>query len=355
MQALVLKPAPVQDRKANGPKQPPRYDALDLSTVKVNASESASDSTTTLVNLHAAALNHRDVFIRQGLYPRIVPESVLGSDGAGVRADTGERVLINPSFNWASDPLGPEDPEKYGMLGLLPFPGTFATQIRVPHRLVHPIPSHLSFTEAAALPLAGLTAWRATFTRGEVSDGKCVLVSGIGGGVALFALQFAVAAGAKVFVTSSSPEKIQRAVALGATGGVNYKDADWVKKLQALLPKPLDTVIDGAGGDSIAGYVKLLRTGGRLVTYGSTTGPTATLVLPSIFLKQITILGSTMGNEVEFKAMTEFVAEHRIRPVVSKVFEGLANYEQAFQEMRNGSQFGKLVIRILPETDKAKF
>ncbi|TPX54820.1 hypothetical protein PhCBS80983_g05720 [Powellomyces hirtus] len=339
MQALVLS-------KDTTPDKSERYDPLSLSSVPTP--EVGSDHT--LIQIHAAALNHRDVFIRQGLYPRIVYGSILGSDGSGIEVSSGQRVLINPSVNWEHDPLGPEDAAKYGMLGLLPFPGTFAEYVAVPKRLVHPIPPHLSFEEAAALPLAGLTAWRAVMSKGGVGTGSVVLVSGIGGGVALFALQFAVAAGAKVFVTSSDPEKIRKAVTLGAAGGVNYKDDDWPKQLTSMAKQPVDVVIDGAGGDSIAAYTKLLRVGGKLVSYGATTGSIASVVLPVIFLKQLQLLGSTMGNEKEFAQMVKFVEQHRIRPVVNGVWDGLGKAEDIFDKMRKGSQFGKLVLRIRSDT-----
>ncbi|KND04643.1 uncharacterized protein SPPG_00359 [Spizellomyces punctatus DAOM BR117] len=326
----------------------PKYDPLELKTLPV-PTPSASE---TLVRIHAAALNHRDVFIRQGLYPKIKYGSILGSDGAGVEVESGKRVLINPSMNWASDPRGPEQPEKYGMLGLLPFPGTFAEYICIPKTQVHPIPAHLTFTQAAALPLAGLTAWRATMTKGQVQPHSTVLITGVGGGVALFAMQFAVAAGAKVFVTSSDPAKIEKAIEMGATGGVNYREENWAKTLLTLTGGQVDTVIDSAGGEaSLAAYLKLLCVGGKLVTYGATVSPTASLLLPTVFLKQISILGTTMGNQDEFKAMLEFVERHRIVPVVSDVWEGLSEGEGAFECMRKAKQFGKLVIRVRPDDD----
>ncbi|KAJ3162737.1 hypothetical protein HDU86_003710 [Geranomyces michiganensis] len=345
MQCLVLKPA-------TSTSSPTRYDDLKLTATTVPQAGPGFS----LIRLHAAALNHRDVFIRQGLYPKIKFDSVLGSDGAGIDLATGKRVLLNPSVNWESDRDAPEEPTKWGILGLLPFPGTFAEYIVVPTRLVHAIPPHLSFVEAAALPLAGLTAWRATMSKARVGNGQRVLVTGIGGGVALFALQFAAAAGAQVYVTSSDPAKIAKGVALGAVGGVNYKDADWVKQLSALTGgHPLDAVIDGAGDDSIANYLKLLRIGGRLVSYGATASSNATILLPSVFLKHISLLGTSMGNEIEFAEMMTFVQQHKIRPVVSTVCDGLASAEAVFEEMRKGTQFGKQVIRIRPDAeDSAK-
>ncbi|KAJ3181324.1 hypothetical protein HDU85_003638 [Gaertneriomyces sp. JEL0708] len=223
-----------------------------------------------------------------------------------------------------------------------------AEYIVVPSCLVHEIPSHLSYTEAAALPLAGLTAYRATFSQGQVNSHSTVLISGIGGGVALFCLQFCVAVGAKVCVTSSDPDKIQKAVSLGAHGGANYREADWEKKIRQVCPA-FDVVIDGAGGDAIAAYLRLLRPGGTLVTYGATARPAATILMPNIFLKQITVKGSTMGNEVEFASMLKLVADTQLRPVISAVWKGLSSAENAMEVMRKGGQMGKLLIELCVE------
>jgi len=186
-----------------------------------------------VVTLRAAALNHRDLWIQQGLYKDIKVPMILGSDGAGVVAAVGtasdddwvgREVIINPALEWGRNPhaQGPN----FRILGL-PDPGTFAEQIVVPVANLAPKPAHLSWEAAAALPLTGLTAWRALFTRADLKTGERVLITGIGGGAALAALQFAVAAGAQVWVTSGSPEKLERARALGAAGGVNYHETDW--------------------------------------------------------------------------------------------------------------------------------
>ena len=183
-----------------------------------------------VVRLKAAALNHRDLWIQQGRYAGLKFPCIPGSDGAGVVAATGSaadgawvgrEVIINPSLDWGDDPRaqGP----KFRILGL-PDDGTWSEAITIPAANLAPKPAHLSWEQSAALPLAGLTAWRALFTRAQLHSNETVLITGIGGGVALFALQFALAAGARVFVTSSSAEKLARARALGAAGGANYRE-----------------------------------------------------------------------------------------------------------------------------------
>lgn len=189
---------------------------------------------------------------------------------------------------------------------------------------------------------------RATFTKGEVESGQNILITGIGGGVAIQALQFAVAAGANVFVTSGKADKIERAKKLGAAAGVNYKDADWAKQLQVLLPKDrpyLDAVIDSAGGNITTQLLRLLKHGARVSVYGQTTGKPHTLGMGEI-LKNVELRGSTMGSFAEFEAAVAFVDKHKIVPVVHQVFAGLDQAEHAIQVIKDGEQFGKIVISI---------
>lgn len=241
-----------------------------------------------LVKLTAAALNHRDVFLRQHLYPGLSFDVPLLADGVGTVVGTGpnvpnpgkwqgKRVILSPSVGWKDSPDGPEDAAGNRIMGGTNAydKGTLQEYITIEYSEVEEAPEHLSDAEAAALPLTGLTGWRALITKaGERNsgDGAAVLITGIGGGVALMVLRFAVARGAHVFVTSSSQEKIQKAVELGATGGINYKEDGWEKKLLGMLPagkKNFDAVIDGAGGDSIEKSVKLLKVSatGHLFNY----------------------------------------------------------------------------------------
>jgi len=291
-----------------------------------------------VVDLKMAALNHRDVFITQGFYAGIRYPIILGSDGAGIF--NGEEVVINPGINWGDNPRfqGPN----FQILGL-PTNGTFATKVAVPLQQVHPKPAHLSWQEAAALPLAGLTAYRALFTQGQLQPGERVLVTGIGGGVALFALQFAKSPGAEVWVTSSSREKMDKALALGAKGAVNYTNTDWIKELSAT--GGFDVIIDGAGGEGLGALLKVCRPGARVVVYGGTRGVTPNFSPQALFWKQTSVIGSTMGSNVEFVAMLSFVTQHRIYPVIDSTFR-LAEGNVAIQRMEAGNQFGKIVLDL---------
>ncbi len=293
-----------------------------------------------VVNIKAAALNHRDVYVTQGLYPGIVFPIILGSDGAGFYKD--REVIINPSLNWGENPNYQQ--KDYKILGL-PDNGTFAEQVWVPENKIFEKPAHLSFEQAAALPLAGLTAYRALFTKCQLQKGEKVLISGVGGGVALFACQFAIAAGADVYVTSGSEEKLSKAVELGAKGGANYKSNDWQKELTN-QSGGFDVIIDSAAGEGFSHFLKLANPGCRIAIYGGTRGKIQNISPQILFWKQISIFGTTMGNDDDFKKMLDFVNHHQIIPIVDHVFE-LKDGNAAFERMNKGLQFGKIVLSIL--------
>ena len=299
-----------------------------------------------VVQLKAAALNHRDLWTQLGLYPNIRLPIILGSDGAGlvtaVGSETdqpwvGREVIINPSLDWGPDPHA--QGRDFRILGL-PDNGTFAGQVAIAVANLSPKPAHLSWEQAGALPLAGLTAWRALFTRAQLRSGERVLVTGIGGGAALFALQFARAAGAQVWVTSGFADKIIRAKTLGALGGVNYRDADWAESLQKQAGR-FDVIVDSAGGDGFAKLIELTSPGGRIVFFGATTCNPKGLDLRKCFFRQINILGTTMGSPEDFSGMTRFVGTHKITPVVDKAFP-LDAADAALRHMESGTQFGKI-------------
>ena len=302
------------------------------------------------VQIKAAALNHRDVYITQGLYPGIILPIVLGSDGAGcIHAlgkgveglSLGQEVLIQPGKNWGADPK--VQSFGYQILGL-PEDGCLAEYVCVDAEQIVSKPAHLSWEEAAALPLAGLTAWRALMSRAQLQSGERVLISGIGGGVALFAAQFALAAGAEVWVTSGQADKIAKAVELGCKGGVNYKEADWHKQLLQAADGGFDVIVDSAGGEGFAKFADLANPGGRIVFYGGTKG-NFSLNPQKVFWKQLSIYGSTMGTAQEFEAMIAFVAQHQIRPIVDSVWP-LDQGQAAFDYLDQSQQFGKVVVRV---------
>ena len=301
-----------------------------------------------MVKMTAAALNHRDQWMRVGKYPGLQPDVTLGSDGCGVVEEVGDgvepglvgdEVIINPNNNWGPDPKA--QALDYHILGM-PKDGTFAEYLVVNKDRVQLKPTHLSSEQAAALPLGGMTAFRACFTQGNVNNDSKVLITGIGGGVALFALQFCTAVGAKVYVSSSSNEKIDKAVDLGAVAGFNYTEETWTKEANKLAAG-FDVVVDSAGGDAINNYLKVVKPGGTIVFFGSTIGPSNGLDLFRMFWSQVRLQGSTMGNDQEFLDMIQFVGENEITPIVDSV-RPFNQVVSAFDEMEKGSQMGKLVV-----------
>src|SRR5215216_1049084 len=307
----------------------------------------------TVVRLHAAALNRRDVFVTRGQYPGAKPEAlpvILGSDGSGEVVargegadgpDEGTEVVINPALYWGDDPQKPG--KEYRIIGL-PDDGTFAQLVKVPAENVFPKPSHLSHEEAAAIPLGALTAYRALVTRGGVQEGETVVVPGIGSGVATYVVQIAAALGARVFVTSGSDEKIERAKELGAEGGVNYNSEDWSKELKSLTGG-VDLSVDHVGGDAFNALVSLAKPGSRIVAFGATAGPTPKVMTIRIALKHLDVLGTAMGTNEEFGAMLDLYAEHGLKPTINETFP-LEEAAAAMKYMEEGTGIGKIVLDV---------
>lgn len=306
-----------------------------------------------VVRLHKAALNRRDVFVTRGQYPGARPDALpitLGSDGSGEVAARGDgvggpsegtEVVINPALHWGENPGVPG--KEYSILGL-PSDGTFAQFVSVPAENVFPKPSHLTHEEAAAIPLGALTAYRALVTRGKVREGETVVVPGIGSGVATFVVQMAAALGGRVFVTSGSDEKIGKAKELGAAGGVNYNSEDWSKELKGMVGGA-DLSVDHVGGEAFDALVSLARPGSRIVTFGATAGPKVSLVMPRIFLKHLTVLGTAMGTNEEFGAMLDLWAEHGLKPAINETFP-LEETAAAMKHMEEGKGIGKIVLEV---------
>ncbi len=303
------------------------------------------------INIKSASLNHRDVWIAKGAYPKIYLPVVLGSDCSGIVQDTGtavrdfrigDEVIINPGFNWGN--AESHQSKDFKILGM-PDNGTFAEYISVDQSYVYKKPYHINFFQAAGIPLTGVTAYRALFRKANLQKGENILIPGAGGGVSSAALMFAVSIGANVFVTSGSDDKISKAVSIGAKGGVNYKNDDWDKKILEMSGNNIDVIIDGEGGDTFSKCVELINYGGRIVSYGSTSGKTGSIPMARLFWKQLKIFGSTMGSPDDFNEMINFINDNKIVLVIDEVFS-LENIAEAFLKMNEGRQFGKIVVNI---------
>ncbi len=302
------------------------------------------------VALRAASLNYRELWISRGQYPGMKLPSGLGADGAGIidavgsgvdAGNIGREVVLYPGQGWGDNPRYPS--RSFALYGM-PLPGTLAQYICVPLENAVDKPASLNFDEAASLPTASLTAWRALHVKATLSAGETVLITGIGGGVAVAACAFAIAMGAKVFVSSSSEEKIRRAEQLGAAGGVVYTQDKWGKAL-GKLAGGIDVVFDGAPASSLSQYVRCLNMGARVVIYGSTGGVDAQFSAPELFLRHATLLGTAMGTLADFRDMVAFVDKHRLRPVIDQRFPLDAGRE-ALLALESNHGMGKIVVSI---------
>ncbi len=311
------------------------------------------------VRVAAGALNHLDLFVFAGLPGvTIVPPWVMGADGAGtldVVGDAvrdvrpGDSVIINPGISDRTCPYCLEGDQplcvRYGILGEH-HPGTLAEYVVVPAANVRTIPAGTDMVSAAAFTLATLTAWRMVVSRARVVAGDEVLIWGIGGGVALAAMQIAKSRGARVWVTSGSDEKLARARELGADETINHATEDVARIVRTRTGKRgVDVVIDNVGEATWTRSLAALGKRGRLVTCGGTSGPMVQTDVRRLFWNQWTIMGSTMGNDAEFDAIAAELRAGRLLPPVDSVHE-LRDGSRAFERLASGAQFGKIVIRI---------
>lgn len=304
-----------------------------------------------LVRLHYAALNHRDIWTWRSQNSISTDGIILGSDGCGIIEDVGEdadplliglEVIINPSLEWGNNSI--VQGNSFKILGF-PDNGTFSDYIVISKKYVFEKPEHLSFAESAAVPLSGLTAYRALFSKARLRSKEKVLITGVGGGTALSALQFAVAYQGRVYVTSGSEEKLARAKELGALGGFNYKDEEWVQKAIKESGGGFDIIIDSAGGKEFSKFMELALPGGRIVNFGRTAGDITDIATKLLYWKQLSIHGTTMGTRDEFLSMLDFLESRNLKPVIDKVFP-LEKTEEAMHRMEQGDQFGKIILQI---------
>jgi NADPH:quinone reductase-like Zn-dependent oxidoreductase len=311
------------------------------------------------VRVQAAALNHLDLFVVAGL-PGVTIDSpfVLGSDACGVveqigddvgNVAVGDYVILNPGMSdgtceYCVDGEQPLCP-RYQILGEH-VPGTMAEFVVLPGKNAHVIPRAVTAEQAAAFPLATLTAWRMLVSRARVRAGEDVLIWGIGGGVALAALQICKNIGARVWVVSSSDDKLARAAAMGADELLNRNTVDVARVIRERTRKRgMDVVVDSVGQATWTQSLLALGRRGRLVTCGGTSGPMVQTDVRRMFWNQWSLLGSTMGNDAEFEAITNELRAGRLVPPVDSTFQ-IADGRMAFERLEKGQQFGKVVVQI---------
>jgi NADPH:quinone reductase-like Zn-dependent oxidoreductase len=302
------------------------------------------------VAIKAASINHRELFITHGQYPGMTLPAIMGCDGAGVvdkvgegvsGVSVGDEVVLYPARNWGPDREAPA--ADFGLLGM-PFPGTIAEYVCVPVDNLAPKPAFMSWEEAGAMPLTALTSWRALMFKGQLQAGETLLISGVGGGVATFGLAFAVAKGAHVYVTGESEEVLARAKEMGARDGLLFTDPDWRKKV-GKMTGGVDVVLDGAPSPSLPNYIRAINPGARIVIYGSTAGNEIKFNATDLFLKSARIVGSQVGDPIDFKEMLAFAGEHKIKPVIEASFP-LDKAKEALLHLRDGHSFGKVVVTV---------
>lgn len=312
-----------------------------------------------LVQVRAAGLNHLDLFIAGGLpgvsysFPH-----VLGSDGAGIvravgdgvrEVSPGDRVMINPTLSCGrcSRCQAGEHSlcDRLRVIGEH-YPGTAAEYIVVPAENLASVPADMPWSQAASFSLAALTAWRMLTSRARLQRDETVLIWGIGGGVALAALQIARLIGARTVVTSGSDAKLEAARKIGADAVLNHRQKDVAAEVRRLTGgEGADVVVDSVGEESWPASLRSLRRGGRLVVCGATSGPMITLDLRRLFWHQWSLLGSTLGNRREYREVVDLAHQGKLWPVVDRVVP-LEEARSAFERLQRGEQMGKLVLEV---------
>ncbi|MGH9734601.1 MAG: zinc-binding dehydrogenase [Candidatus Acidiferrales bacterium] len=312
-----------------------------------------------LVRVRACALNHLDLWIRRGLPGISVPlPHILGSDIAGEIASvgndvdgikTGEKVVLSPGIpcgNCEQCVAGRDSQcRQYTLFGYM-VPGGYAEYVKAPAVNVVPMPQHLSYVEAAALPLVFVTAWHMLITRANLKPAEEVLVLGAGSGVGSAAIQIAKVAGARVIATAGSDEKLAKAKDLGADDTILHSKHDIANEVKRLTNRRgVDVVFEHVGEATWEKSIRSLAVGGRLVTCGATTGFEGKIDIRYLFSRQISILGSYMGTKAELLSVMELVQRKAVKPVLDKVFP-LTEAAEAHGRLEKGEQFGKIVLRI---------
>lgn len=302
-----------------------------------------------LVRLEAAGLNRLDSMILAGRTDLAGP-SILGSDGAGTVVDVGDgadvemgtTVVISPSLYWGDEDHAPGD--RYEILGS-PTNGTHAELVAVPAENLYPKPERLTWEEAAALPTAGVTAWRALVNRGRLQAGESVIVAAASSGVGTFAIQIAVALGARVVAVSSSEEKLDVARSIGAHATVLRTSSGFTDDLMEATDGGADLALDPTGA-LWQPLLQATRPGGRLVAVGKMASDTATVRVQTVYWKQVDILGSSMGSPGDFAALLDHMNQATWAPVIDSV-SPLSDIRAAYARLDAADRIGKVILRTL--------
>ena len=312
-----------------------------------------------LVKVKACALNHLDLIVRgRGPAVGLPLPHITGADAAGVVAglgpgvtgvELGAAVVLNPALSCGVCRFcraGEQSLcEHFGILGR-DARGAMAEFVVVPATNLHPMPANLSFVQAAAAPLVTMTAWRMLITKAQLCPGECVLVVGAGGGVATAAIQIAKLTGAIVYASTGGPEKVRRAREIGAVQAIDYRSADVVSAVMKLTGgEGVEVVVDSVGAATWEASLRCLGRGGRLVTCGATTAPIAPMDIRFMWRKQISLYGSTMANDREFRAVMGLLVAGKLRPVVDRIFP-LSDAQAAETYLESAGQFGKVVLEV---------
>ena len=336
------------------------YEHGGLDQVKVEeVAEPKPGKNEVILDVKSAGLNHLDIWIRKGR-PGLVLSMphILGCDAAGVVIDAGsdvtnvrigDEIVLNPGLSCGSCEYCNRGEQSeclsFGIVGMSQ-PGTFARRVAVPARNVHPKPAFMNFDQAGTFALSCVTAWRMLFTKAQIKPGQTIIIHGIGGGVALCALQLAKLVGACVIVTSSSDKKLTGARQIGADHTINYKTANVADSVKDLTSgRGVDVVIDTVGAATWPVDLTVARRGGKIILCGVTTGAKAETDLRALYWNQLTIMGSTMGSNEDFRQMLEAVTAAELNPVIDSV-EPLENVRKAMERMETGQQLGKIVLRV---------
>ena len=304
-----------------------------------------------LIKVLAVSLNQRDLRMIDGTYTyKFEWGKVLGADccgqivkcGAGIiDFQVGDLVVVNPNVKWGDvDAIPSAD---YSILGS-PLDGVMQEYIAIDEAAVFAKPEHLSVEESSCLPLTGLTAYRALFTKGGCKAGDVLFIPGISGNVSQMVFQFAKALNSEIHVSSSKDHNIDKAIKAGAKSGYNYKKES-LEDFCLRSSLKFDLVVDSIGGDQLNNYIKQMRTAGRIAVYGSMKGVVPHFDIVPFYYKQLSLIGTLMGNDNEFKQMIGFVSQYQVRPTIDSVF-GFEEINTAFSFLRTNKHYGKVVVKF---------